>query len=358
MTETLLHTSSSMSDWADAVDGPLVVSEIVEITHDVKSFVFERPDGPPLSFLAGQYLTFRFDVDGTPVERCYTISSPPMQSERLAITVKRVPDGPVSNWLHDRLRVGDAVHATGPLGRFSHALHPAEKYLFLSAGSGITPLMSMLRTVHGGADPIDVTFVHCAHSPRDIIFRDKLAAIAPDPEPPQLRVAVVCTDDAPYEEWQGPRGRLTLPTLLTLVPDLLDREVFTCGPPGFMTAAGEMLDLLGIAATRRHTESFVLDRSAPPDHDAFSTVRHRVEFRRSGRVLDCDEQTPLLAAAARQGLALPSSCGEGMCGTCKSGLISGRVDMQHAGGIRPREVQQGKILLCCSTPTEDVVIDA
>jgi ferredoxin len=83
-----------------------------------------------------------------------------------------------------------------------------------------------------------------------------------------------------------------------------------------------------------------------------------VELRHSGRVIECTPDTTLLAAAAEAGLSLPSSCQEGMCGTCKTTLVSGRVEMNHAGGIRPREIAQGKILLCCSTPCEDLVLDA
>ncbi|MGJ9412348.1 FAD-binding oxidoreductase [Aeromicrobium sp. CF4.19] len=341
--------------WINEVDGLLQCTEIVDVTHDVKSFTFGLPGGASLRFLPGQYLTVGLDVDGVPLERCYTIASASARTDRVTITVKRSPGGVVSSWLHDHLRVGDTVTATGPFGCFSSALHPTDRYLFLSAGSGITPSMSMLRTACATDDPADIAFVHSARTPADIIFRHELDDLGARQG---VEVTVLCETDASQEVWDGPRGRLSLSSLLTHVPDLLDREIFTCGPPAYMASVREMLALLGVDASRCHEESFELGGSASDAVTVGTGVQHQVEFRRSGVVVDCDETTTVLSAAARAGLTLPSSCAEGVCGTCKSGLLSGRVDMQHAGGIRPREIDQGKILLCCSTPQDDLVVDA
>jgi glycine betaine catabolism B len=362
MTDMLIRAAGAPAQagthFLDELDGYLTCTEIVDITHDVKSFAFELPGPGLLRFQPGQYLTFRLLVDGERVERCYTISSPPTRPDRLTITVKRVPGGVVSNWLHDHLRVGDAIGASGPFGRFSSAIHPADRYLFLTAGSGITPAMSMLRTLCDTADLASVVFVHCARSPDDIIFRDELDALAAEYG---VTVAILCEADSPGEQWGGPRGRLTLPALLQVAPDLLGREIFTCGPPPYMEAVRELLGLLGTDPARAHEESFELGgaTSITEAGQADLATTHRVvDFRRSGRIVECDSSTTILDAAARAGVPLPSSCGEGMCGTCKLTLLSGRVDMRHAGGIRPREIAQNKILPCCSTPLEDLVVDA
>lgn len=352
MTEMLTRPADT-SQWTDDFAGLLTCVEIIDITHDVKSFAFELPESTRLQFSPGQHLTFTFPVDGVPVERCYTISSAPSQPSRPTITVKRVPGGPVSGWLHDRLRVGDTVSASGPFGVFTPEMHPAEKYLFLSAGSGITPLMSMTRALRdrGGAD---VVFVHCTRTPDDIIFRGELEEIA---RSGCATVIIVCEDDSPDEVWSGPRGRLSLPVLLTAAPDLIDREVFTCGPPPFMSAVHDHLDLLSVDPTRCHQETFQLG-GAPPAPPATATSTHQVRFRNSGQVINCDSSTPVLQAAAQAGISLPSSCEEGVCGTCKTTLLAGKVDLQHGGGIRQREIDAGKILLCCSTPCDDLELDA
>lgn len=362
MTETLIHRPSTTS-WVEDLDGLLTCVAVTRITHDVLSFSFQAPQGACLRFEPGQYLTFTFEVNGMPVERCYTIASPPTDPERLTITVKKVPGGVVSPWLHERLRVGDRVRASGPHGLFSTSSHPAGKYLFLSAGSGITPLMSMTRALRDRHDPAQVAFVHCARSPADIIFREELAELAAQGS---AAVTILCEEDAPQETWHGPRGRLSLPALFTAAPDLLDREIFTCGPPPFMAAVNEILELLGADPARRHQESFVLGAGAPVEVPGSppiggcdqATQTFQVSFRRSGRVVECDGATPVLTAAARAGLTLPSSCGQGVCGTCKTTLLGGQVDMQHGGGIRQREIDQGQVLLCCSTPLADLELDA
>lgn len=356
MTDLLTHATpadAAAPGWIDELDGHLTCVGVTDVTHDVRSFTFQVPGSASLRFLPGQYVTLRLDIDGVPVERCYTISSAPTRPEELTITVKRVPGGPVSNWLHDHLRVGDTVRAVGPFGQFSYAVHPAERYLFLTAGSGITPAMSMLRTLCDTDDPADVVFVHCARTPADIIFRSELDVLAARPG---VTVTVLCETDSPDEHWSGHYGRLSLAALLTIAPDILDREILTCGPPAYMAAVRETVGLLGIDPARHHEESF---RLGDQDQDRpVAGTRYRVDFRRSGRAVDCDSGTTLLDAASRAGLVLPSSCGEGVCGTCKTRLLSGTVDLRHAGGIRQREIDQGKVLLCCSTPTGDLVLDA
>ncbi len=333
----------------------LVCVAVQDVTHDVRSFVLRPATPVARRFDPGQHLTLTVDMDGRAVSRCYTIASSPFFPDELTITVKRVPGGPVSTWLHEHLRPGDTVVAEGPSGRFSTAYHPAERYLFLSAGSGITPLMSMLRTIHRAAEPVDVVFVHHARTPADIIFRDELQMI--EAEHPGVRVVVVCEGDADDERWTGPRGRVTLPMLLEAAPDLVDREVFTCGPAPYMDAVRGLLAVAGAEPRRCHEESF--HRAAPVAPRSASTgATYTVELRRSGRTFGCDEETTVLAAAGRAGLSLPSSCQEGVCGTCKTALLAGRVEMEHAGGIRPREIAQDKILLCCSKPREDLVLDA
>jgi glycine betaine catabolism B len=350
-----MTTAISVPDAADTIEGTLVCVDVVDVTHDVRSFVLRPTEPTSYRFVPGQHLILTVPVDGEPVSRCYTIASSPRRPDELTITVKRVPGGPVSNWLHDRLRPGHPVSVDGPWGRFSTAHHPAERYLFMSAGSGITPLMSMLRTMHADREPVDLVFLHHARTPADIIFRDELRALAA--EHPSVRVVVACEGDAPDEPWTGLRGRVTLPMLRAVVPDLADREVFTCGPAPYMEAVRAVLAEAGANPDRCHEESFDIGAPNPPVATG-TGVTHAVELRRSGRAFVCGEGTPLLTAAAQAGITLPSSCQEGVCGTCKTALLAGRVDMNHAGGIRPREVAQDKILLCCSTPREDLILDA
>lgn len=375
-----------------ALDQEVVVRRVVPLTHDVVQVVLAptRPGG--VAFTPGQYLTLGVEVDGRHVERCYTISSPPTRPHLLSLTVKRVPDGVVSTYLHDRVRPGDRLQVTGPLGGFSVAEHPARRYLLLSAGSGVTPTLATLRTMAdlaelggpgSGTDPgLDVVVVHSARTPDDLVARVEVEALAA--AHPGLRVHWVCETDGAADRsgpWSGPRGRLTADLLRAFAPDVADREVFTCGPPGYMAAARDLLAEVGADPERCHEESFVLGTAGAPAPPAAARVEDdgveghllgaptapgpaaaagtaSVTFARSGCQVACPAGTTVLAAAEQAGVRLPSSCAEGMCGTCKSTLLSGRVDMKHAGGIRPREVAQDKFLPCCSTPDGDIVVDA
>ena len=156
---------------------------VLDVTHDVKSFVLEPVTAPGaqgavFDFEPGQFITLLLEIDGMPVSRCYTISSPPTRPHRISITVKRVSNGPVSNWLHDTVVPGTELTVAAPGGAFTLTAPAAGSYLFLSAGSGITPLMSMTRTlVDLGADA-DIAFVHSARTPADIVFRRELDAHA------------------------------------------------------------------------------------------------------------------------------------------------------------------------------------
>ncbi|PWR18063.1 hybrid-cluster NAD(P)-dependent oxidoreductase [Zavarzinia compransoris] len=347
-----------MTVWTSETDDILVCRQVRHETADVKSFIFAARNGARFEFVPGQFLTFDVPVGGGIVNRCYTISSSPTRPDRIAITVKRVPGGPVSNWLHDNMRPGCEIRATGPMGDFCHRHHRAGKYLFLSGGSGITPLMAMARETHDLALETDIAFLHSARSPADIIFRDELALIAR--HLPQFRLHAICEADSPGERWGGLTGRLTADGLRALVPDLLSREVFTCGPAPYMAAVRGLLGLLGFDMAHYHEESFDFGAATPeaaPAAPAGDTPVFRVEFTRSRRVIDCPADRTVLEAARAAGMRLPSSCTRGLCGTCKSRIATGKVEMKHAGGIRQREIDQGLALICCSKPLTDLVIE-
>lgn len=347
-------------------DDLLVCRQVHSETHDVKTFVFTSRNPRLFRFHPGQFMTFDWPIGDEPVQRCYTIASAPSRPDSFAITVKRVPGGPVSNWLHDTMTPGMEVRAVGPMGEFTCATHPAEKYLFVSGGSGITPLMSMSRAITDLAEDRDVVFVHAARTPADIVFRAELDAIARAHD--RFKVAYVVESDAGEPGWPGFRGRLSWPMLSLIAPDLAEREVFTCGPSPFMKAVRAMLTDGGADMRRYHEESFNFEELAPRTQAAAADAEEkliegearqswRVTFAKSGRAIDCPDDTFVLQAARLAGMRLPASCTKGLCGTCKSRLVSGTVEMKHAGGIRQREIDEGLVLLCCSKPLTDLVVD-
>jgi ferredoxin-NADP reductase len=373
--------------WDSDTEDTLLCCHVRQETHDVKSFFFRAPDERSFVFEPGQFITLELEIDGEAVNRCYTISSPPTRPHTISITVKRVPGGKVSNWLHDNLEVGGMIRVLGPSGEFTCAKHPARKYLFLSAGSGVTPLMSMSRTHHELAEDSDIVFVHSARTPDDIIFARELDLIAANQA--HFRTAFVCERVGTRTNWPGVTGFLTLPLLKLIAPDFLTREIFTCGPAPYMQAVRDLLAEAGFDAAHYHEESFSFETieevaaqlatahvtNTLQSGTAFEEAREaavgfepapvpvavettfKVGFAKSNREIECGSGQHVLDAARKAGVRLPSSCTQGMCGTCKVKLLSGEVAMKHAGGIRQREIDQGMVLLCCSKPLSDLVVD-
>ncbi|MDR5818577.1 hybrid-cluster NAD(P)-dependent oxidoreductase [Caballeronia sp. LZ033] len=384
--------------WDCDTDETLVCCHVRQETHDVKSFFFKAPGERAFVFEPGQFITLELDIDGEQINRCYTISSAPTRPHTISITVKRVPGGKVSNWLHDTVAAGTTVRVLGPSGEFTCARHPARKYLFLSAGSGVTPLMSMSRAHHELGEDADIVFIHSARTPDDIIFARELELIASNQK--NFRASFVCERVGARTSWPGVTGFLSLPLLKLIAPDYLEREVFTCGPAPYMKAVRDLLDEGGFDRKHYHEESFsfgvveevAAELTTAHVADALAThtdfveareqavgfapapvepvaepvaepiaapvdTRYKVSFAKSRRDIECGSNEHVLDAAKKAGVRLPSSCTQGMCGTCKVKLVSGEVSMKHAGGIRQREIDQGMVLLCCSKPLSDLVVD-
>ncbi len=353
--------------WNGDRDDTLVCRAVRQETHDVKTFVFAAPDARLFRYAPGQFVTFELEIGGQTINRCYTLSSTPTRPDMVSITVKRVPGGPVSNWLHDNLKPGAALRVLGPAGAFSCFLHAPpkhKKYLFLSAGSGITPLMSMARALHDLAHEADVAFVHSARTPDDIIFARELELMAHNQ--PQFRLGLVCERRGAQASWAGFNGFLSPAVLTNVAPDFLERTVYTCGPAPYMAAVRAMLTQLGFDMANYHEESFSFETlalenaaaeaaAAPPALDA--SANFTIDFTRTGEQVSCAADQTILSAARAAGMRLPTSCTQGLCGTCKTKMVSGQVDMKHAGGIRQREIDQGFILPCCSKPLSDIVLE-
>lgn len=342
--------------WNAETDDRLVCIDVHDETHDVKSFTFVSPDRKHIAFEAGQYFMFEPGLDDEPDGRCYSVSSSPHRRNAITITVKRVAGGRVSNWLHDNLKPGITIKASGPLGRF---IRPhAAKYLFLSGGSGITPLMSMVREMADAGERVDVVFIHAGRTPKDFVFRAELSNIADRMK--GLRLLMLPEEISNERSWPGFTGRISREFLQLAVPDLAERIVMCCGPAPFMRAARSICGELGLPAPNYHEESFdaaVIDDAPAPVTDAVEARVFNVQFSKQNKAVSVRADQTVLSCAKKGGVRIPSSCANGICGTCKSKLVSGQVDMKHDGGIRQREIDAGFFLPCCSRPLSDLVIE-
>ena len=323
---------------------------IREEAPDVRTFRFEAEDGSWFAYRPGQFVTLELPVGPEPVLRTYTLASTPSRPHHAKITAKVQPGSVATRWLFDHLKLGDRLTAHGPTGRFSLVDHPADRYLFLSAGSGATPMMSMARWLFDTAPQTDVTYVHFARRPEDLLFRSELAYMAGAAA--GLRLRFVVTGAPEGEGWSS--GRLDPALLSVLCPDLGDRAVFCCGPDRFMDAARRLAGDLGVPPARWHEESFGANPAPVPVASPITAPSDgagegmQVSFTRSGRKAPLLPGQTILEAAEGCGLRIPTACRQGLCGTCLVRKLSGQVRMEHMGGIADEEIAEGWILACCS----------
>ncbi|WP_217571503.1 flavin reductase family protein [Mesorhizobium sp. GbtcB19] len=331
---------------------PCLCTGSIQEARDVVTLMFNRVDGRRFDFLAGQFVTIRFSWAGQTYSRVFTIASPPTRPDRIALTIKAAADGNATRILHDHFGEGSIVEISGATGDFTLEGRAVEKALFLCAGSGITPLMSMMRALHDAASDLDVAFIQCARSPDDVLFGPELQMFRENMH--GLTVEAVCSRPSDSGD-SGNTARLDMARLARLVPDVGSRTVFLCGPAGFMQAMrGHLIDL-GVPAERVFEEAF--GPASPSESKAPSDMKIIVAFERSGIRREAGESATILELAEAAGIYLDTSCRMGVCGTCKVRLIEGEVDLNDMGGLSEVERQGGFILACCSTPRGDVTVD-
>lgn len=326
---------ASPRDPADYLDlfhplrrGAELRARVVEVrpeTADAVTVVL-RPGGAWGGHRPGQYVRIGLDVDGVRLWRSYSLTSPPESGdELLSITAKAVPDGLVSLHLAQELRPGQLVHLDQALGDFVLPEPAPAKVLFITGGSGITPVMGMLRA---GLDRLeDVVLVHSEASAEDVIFGAELRALAADG---RLRLVEQHTDI---------HGRLDVDQLVALVPDLAERETWACGPAGLLDAIEERWSDLGLAA-RLHTERF---RTVLAEPGEGGTVR----YGDPGPVVEVDGATSLLDAGEQAGVLLPSGCRMGICFSCVVPLREGTVRDLRSGDLTTAAPGDGVLVQTC-----------
>ncbi len=244
--------------------------ETVPEAGGMMTFVFRRCDGAPLAFRAGQYVNIAFPVNGEdqePVDRSYSLSSSPTEPWTFSVTVKRDAGGLVSPWVHDNVRPGTVLDMLGPVGAFH--LPDADRrarYLFLAAGAGITPIMSMLRTIHDLPGTADVVVLYHGAEAGGFAFHRELAYIASVDS--RVKVFYALGDRGRPEDWEGFKGRLSAAMIDEVAPDANGRQVYACGPEGYLNTATELLKTVGVDDTSIYMEFFSGDRQTLLEYQA------------------------------------------------------------------------------------------
>jgi len=345
--------------WRD--DEELECTGVIPEAPNVATFSFSAPSGAWFRYEPGQFLTLELPVPGETVWRTYTISSSPSRPLPISVTVKAQKDSIGTRWMLDHLKPGMKIKASGPAGIFTLPNQPEEKYLFISAGSGITPSLSMTAYLFDRGKASDISFIHCAKRPSAIIGRKRVEHMAA--RVPSLKLHFIVGEDDPFDVWTGYRGHLNQIMLGLIAPDYLEREVYCCGPEPFMQAVRDILNALGYDMDRYHQESFGIavetkaDLPANDDVVPDEAVAAELHFAKSGVTANCTQKDTVLAVAKASGLNIPSGCTFGVCGTCKVRKTSGEVHMVHNGGISEEDIEAGYILACCSNAIGRVEVE-
>ena len=341
--------------------GELELASITDETHDVKTFRFVHPDGGPLPFehVAGQYLNLKLTIDGKRVNRSYTIASPPTRREYCEISVKKVPNGYGSKHLHETWREGDLIKIGAPAGKFYFAGHEAKRIVLIAGGIGITPMMSVARSLCDRGWPGDIYLIFSVRLVKDIVFRDEIRELQAKHR--NLNVCITVSGD-PDATWDGRRGQITREVIEMAVPNLTRGPIMLCGPDPMMTAMRQLLVGMGIPDAEVHQEAFISPpapkEGEPEPVDEVPEGVRNLEFSRAGKSVKLTNGLTVLEAAEECGIDIPFECRSGICGQCKTKLISGRVAMEVQDALTSADRSKGLILACQAVCTKDAVVDA
>ncbi len=343
----------------------LVVKEVITEIAEAKTIVFGQPE-PPLTYKPGQFLTLIMEIDGKSVRRSYSLCSSPYCDKDLAVTVKRVKGGLVSNYLNDTVKAGDTLTVMDPMGTFTTEFSPDNKrhLIMFAGGSGITPMMSIIKsTLHAEPESI-VSLIYANRDINSIIFKDELQRLE---EKYEGRLHVIhILDEAPLA-WQGHSGLLNhemLTKLFERIPDwgIAATTYLMCGPEGMMNNVETLLELQNIPKDKIFKESFVAGTINKADEAAATDeiVAREVTIVYEGEEyqVNVPPKQYILDAALDMEIDLPFSCQSGLCTACRGKCVSGKVKMDEMEGLSEAEREAGYVLPCVSHPlTDDVKIE-
>lgn len=334
----------------------LAIKGIIEETEDAKTFVLASVDGQPLTYQAGQFLTFLFQEHGHEVRRSFSFSSSPSVDTLPSVTIKRVPNGLISRPLLDYSRVGDVWECLPPAGRFVLPAHPPEHVFLLAAGSGITPLLALTKELLANHPSTQITLVYSNKSVESTIFYAQLTALQTD-HSEQLKV-IFLWGNAKNLRWARLNGTLLeeiIQQTLNGAP-FSDARFYACGPFHYMLMVEISLLTMGFHKDQLQREHFVIESKPPtPKHYPAQTIL--ANFRGAQQTISVRENQTLLDAGLVAGWPLPYTCRAGRCGACIALCTSGEVEMEYNEVLTDEEIANGQVLTCMAHPlTEGVTI--
>ena len=344
----------------------LKIKKVLKLTDDAISIHFKQPFLRKIKYAPGQFLTLLVNIDGRIERRCYSLNSTPGVDDYVSVTVKRIKDGKVSNHLFNNIKEGDKMNVLLPMGNFTFVPDKKKKrhIVLFGAGSGITPLISILKSVISSEPDSLVSLIYGNRDVESIIFNEELTEYSKT-HSGRLKLIHILENPGDFEDcYKGRVERSQVMTLLEELPQLTveDTEYYICGPSGMMIEAEEGLKACGVAPEKINIEKF----SAPPPSAqevkaAGPLLENReVAIKLKGKTLRIPVKagTTIMDAALDEKIKLPYVCMDGICGSCKATCASGDVFMRKGHILTQQEMDSRIVLPCISKPlTNNVLIE-
>lgn len=328
-----------------------IITDIKEETPDVKTFTLTadvNSSTPHLApFKAGQYITIHLTIDSSPVTRAYSLSSSPSLASKdiYKITIKRVENGLVSNYMLDEIKVGDKLDVSMPAGEFGYnSVTDEENVIGIAGGSGITPFMSLAGAILDGIVDCNLTVFYSVRTYEDIIFKNEIEEI--NKKSKKVKFMITLT----REEKEGYlNGHLTKEMLEPFIKEF--NTVLMCGPKNLYRSMNEILNEFNIPRKSVHYENFFVE------YEPTEKITYNIKVVMKDKVEEttCKNDETLLVAMERAGIPAPSLCRVGECGYCRSILLEGKVKMIGAA-LKKAEAENDYIHPCVSFPDSDIVL--
>ena len=334
------------------------VKEVIQQTSEAVTIKFKKPFFKKIEYKPGQFLTVEVDLNGTKERRAYSLSSAINIDSELQVTVKKVANGTVSKYMNNNVKAGDVLTVIPPLGKFVHEVNKKAKrnILLFGGGSGITPLMAMLKSVLHFEKESKVALIYANKNTESIIFRKELQELKQKFKERFTLVHVLKNNDGVTAQYTG---RINHDIIKSVVDQMGERVgynslFYICGPFGFMDTVKASLFKQGISEDKIHTESFTaaLEEFMPKNEVARTIM---VKLGKKWKELQVQPKVNVLAAMIKSGMNVQYSCGTGICGTCKCKLVEGEVDMSFNLGLTEDDKKNSLILPCVSFPISDNV---
>ncbi len=346
----------------------LKVKDVTPETPDALTITFWHPLSEVIRYQPGQFLTFLLNVNGQKIRRSYSMSSSPHVDASLSVTVKRLPGGLASNYLADKVKADSIIESLEPMGNFVPRLDPNNHRLIvlIGAGSGITPLFSMLKSILHVEPNSRIWLIYGNRTENSIIYKQHLDAMA---QVYAKRLQITHVLSQPTANWTGLTGRVnqhTLTRLLENVPitELQGADFYLCGPDGLMDETRRALAVLGVTSERVHKESFLTapaethvgEVTEEPEGEGSGTPEVTVLYEGTEYKFAVGPHQTILEAALDLDIDLPYSCQAGMCTACLGKCVSGKVTLDEEDGLTDAELKAGYLLTCVAHPVGSGVV--